>query len=263
MAKQTGELTIVERQVRRMMDARAKEREEELRLENDANALRKAGEARLRELELDGDDDADAANVPVVVELRKMTSIELGMAYAWMRKDEIEYGDDSTKFWSNAAGSVQELFEETHAPGDEALLNSVEPWPKLLGAFARGKPVPVGFAMLKSDGLTVEACGVRQSMRRLGYGRQIAMLCIERARVAAAAGAGPPVYRIDEVPSAVAFWKSLGFRPSKEEDDAYTRVMRKVCGDVSLELAFTGVVNAQTKMVAPVAPEESSDSDSI
>ena len=94
MAKQTGELTIVERQVRRMMDARAKEREEELRLENDANALRKAGEARLRELELDGDDDADAANVPVVVELRKMTSIELGMAYAWMRKDEIEYGDD-------------------------------------------------------------------------------------------------------------------------------------------------------------------------
>jgi hypothetical protein len=71
------------------------------------------------------------------------------------------------------------------------------------------------------------------------------------------------VYRIDAVPSAVAFWKSLGFRPSKEEDDAYTRVMRKVCGDVSLELAFTGVVNAQTKMVAPVAPEESSDSDSI
>jgi hypothetical protein len=60
---------------------------------------------------------------------------------------------------------------------------------------------------VKDDGLTVDAMGVRQGLRRLGLGAQVAAAFIERARTAAQVLAGPPEYLIDSVPGAVAFWR--------------------------------------------------------
>ena len=83
--------------------------------------------------------------------MRAMTALELGMAYAWMKRDQNRY-EGATKFWNNAAEGIQECFEDAVAPGDPSVhaAAGVGAWPRITGAFAsRLGPAPVGFAMLK------------------------------------------------------------------------------------------------------------------
>jgi GNAT superfamily N-acetyltransferase len=92
----------------------------------------------------------------------------------------------------------------------------------------------VAFAVLKSDGLVVDAMGVRQGLRRLGFGRALALELVRRAKRAASQLAGPPEYVIDALPSSVPFWETLGFTPCGGKDSPTTRVMRRLCGDVAM-----------------------------
>lgn len=253
---------MVERQVAAMMRKREEEELERYRLGERAEALRKQGEAALVALgDLDVDSDSEAEDdaragamgvarrdarrdgtVPLsrdAVTLRPLDPSELGMAYAWMRRDQRRY-DGATKFWDNAAEGIQELFEDPALPGHPSLREILTPpWPRVVGAFAAAlSPAPVGFALLKDDGLTVDAMGVRHGLRRLGVGRRIARAFVDRAKIAALALAGPPEYRVDVVPSATAFWRALGFEASGGSDSPTTRVMRRLCGDVSMALTL-------------------------
>ena len=274
-----SEMTIVEKQVARMMRQRDEEDAERHRLSQRAEALRKDGEAALIALgDLDEDSDSEAEDddvagamgrarrdarrlgtlvritapgsnpappagagppAPVDVIVRAMTPAELGMAYAWMRRDQRRY-EGATKFWDNASAGIQSAFEEPDPPGHPTLLDApgVAPLPRVVGAFhpALG-PAPVAFALLKDDGLTVDAMGVRQGLRRLGIGAAVARRFVDRARAAAVTRAGPPTYDVDAVPAAVAFWTALGFERAKTgADSPTTKVMRRLCGDVAMTL---------------------------
>ena len=88
-----------------------------------------------------------------------MTPAELGMAYAWMRRDQRRYAN-AVKFWDSAASSIQAAFEETLNPesGETSVSSSssfeTSSSSRVLGAFcAATGPAPVAFAVLKSDGL--------------------------------------------------------------------------------------------------------------
>ena len=205
---------MVERHVQRMMAARAEEEMETARQASRAETLRREGEEALRaveDLDVDSDsenEDDDAAGftgrarrdlrrerggegeAPPAsdVRVRAMTPAELGMAYAWMRRDQRRYAN-AVKFWDTAASSIQAAFEETLSqnPGETSVSSSssseTSSSPRVLGAFcAATGPAPVAFAVLKSDGLVVDAMGVRQGLRRLGFGRALALELVRRAR---------------------------------------------------------------------------------
>jgi len=249
---------MVERHVQRMMAARAEEEMETARQASRAETLRREGEEALRavgDLDVDSDsenEDDDAAGftgrarrdlrrerggegeAPPAsdVRVRAMTPAELGMAYAWMRRDQRRYAN-AVKFWDTAASSIQAAFEETLNP--ESGETSVSSSSRVLGAFcAATGPAPVAFAVLKSDGLVVDAMGVRQGLRRLGFGRALALELVRRARRAAAERAGPPEYVIDALPGSVPFWRAIGFAPAGGADSPTTAVMRRLCGDVAM-----------------------------
>ena len=250
---------MVERHVQRMMAARAEEEMETARQASRAETLRREGEEALRalgDLDVDSDsenEDDDAAGFtgrarrnlrrerggerPLGeappesgdVRVRAVTPAELGMAYAWMRRDQRRYAN-AVRFWDTAASSIQAAFEER---GEETgVLKQNE---RVLGAFCDALgPAPVAFAVLKSDGLVVDAMGVRQGLRRLGFWRALALELVRRAKRAAAELAGPPEYVIDALPSSVPFWETLGFKPCGGTDSPTTRVMRRLCGDVAM-----------------------------
>lgn len=257
--KPAGEMTVVERHVQRMMAARAEEEMETARQASRAETLRREGEEALRalgDLDVDSDsenEDDDAAGFtgrarrnarrerggekplgetpPEIrdVFVRGVTPAELGMAYAWMRRDQRRYAN-AVRFWDTAASSIQAAFEER---GEET--NVLKQNERVLGAFCDALgPAPVAFAVLKSDGLVVDAMGVRQGLRRLGFGRALALELVRRAKRAAAELAGPPEYVIDALPSSVPFWETLGFKPCGGKDSPTTRVMRRLCGDVAM-----------------------------
>jgi GNAT superfamily N-acetyltransferase len=231
-----------------------------------AETLRREGEEALRavgDLDVDSDsenEDDDAAGftgrarrdlrrerggegeAPPAsdVRVRAMTPAELGMAYAWMRRDQRRYAN-AVKFWDTAASSIQAAFEETLSPesGETSVSSSssseTSSSSRVLGAFcAATGPAPVAFAVLKSDGLVVDAMGVRQGLRRLGFGRALALELVRRARRAAAERAGPPEYVIDALPGSVPFWRAIGFAPAGGADSPTTAVMRRLCGDVAM-----------------------------
>ena len=263
--KPAGEMTVVERHVQRMMAARAEEEMETARQASRAETLRREGEEALRavgDLDVDSDsenEDDDAAGftgrarrdlrrerggegeAPPAsdVRVRAMTPAELGMAYAWMRRDQRRYAN-AVKFWDTAASSIQAAFEETLHPesGETSVSSSsseTSSSSRVLGAFcAATGPAPVAFAVLKSDGLVVDAMGVRQGLRRLGFGRALALELVRRARRAAAERAGPPEYVIDALPGSVPFWRAIGFAPAGGADSPTTAVMRRLCGDVAM-----------------------------
>ena len=102
--------------------------------------------------------------------------------------------------------------------------------PHFLGAFVAGERAPVGFVATKEppsrsydayDEWAIDAMGTRVAWRGKGVGTRLAKHCIEQAtaRARTAASKGPRdvaadashEYRIDVVPSAVAFWVRLGF----------------------------------------------------
>ena len=250
---------MVERHVQRMMAARAEEEMETARQASRAETLRREGEEALHalgDLDVDSDsenEDDDAAGFtgrarrnarrerggekplgetpPEIrdVRVRGVTPAELGMAYAWMRRDQRRYAN-AVRFWDTAASSIQAAFEER---GEET--NVLKQNERVLGAFCDAlSPAPVAFAVLKSDGLVVDAMGVRQGLRRLGFGRALALELVRRAKRAAAELAGPPEYVIDALPSSVPFWETLGFKPCGGKDSPTTRVMRRLCGDVAM-----------------------------
>lgn len=252
---------MVERHVQRMMAARAEEEMETSRQASRAETLRREGEEALRalgDLDVDSDsetEDDDAAGFtgcarrnarrerrgdtegedPLArdVRVRAVTPAELGMAYAWMRRDQRRY-TNAVKFWDTAASSIQAAFEEKTARKTSSETSSS---PRVLGAFCAALgPAPVAFAVLKSDGLVVDAMGVRQGLRRLGFGRALALELVRRARGAAAELAGPPEYVIDALPGSVPFWRALGFQPAGGADSPTTGVMRRLCGDVAMAL---------------------------
>ena len=86
--------------------------------------------------------------------------------------------------------------------------------PHVLGAFADGHCAPIGFVATRAgegDGAmaaswVIDAMGTRVSSRGHGVGTALAEHCMNAARAA-----GADEYRIDVVPSAVRFWRRLGF----------------------------------------------------
>jgi hypothetical protein len=147
------------------------------------------------------------------VSIRALSARELGMAYAWMRRDQARY-ENAVMFWDNASSSIQAAWEETDAPGEPCVraaiseaadvfasssLNS-----RVLGAFCpKLGPAPVGFCVLKHDALTVDALGIRQGLRMCGFGRGFVEVLVRRAKSAAAKNAGPPELVIDALPASV------------------------------------------------------------
>ena len=245
--KPESEMTMVEKHVARMMAARAAEELETVQLGARAESLRKEGEESLRSLrdldqdsDSEADDDASAGftgcarrdarrrreqngidkNENENVFVRAMTSAELGMAYAWMRRDQRRY-ENAVKFWDTAASSVQAAFEEKEPPGEPSTRVAIDEADELestsftnttgsfyqntstsrvLGVFSSELgPAPVGFAVLRDD------------------------------------AAGPPEYVIDALPSSVSFWKSCGFKSATGSDSPTTKVMRRLCGDVAMQ----------------------------
>ena len=246
---------MVERHVQRMMAARAEEEMETANQASLSETLRREGEEALRavgDLDVDSDsenEDDDAAGftgharrdlrrerggegeAPPAsdVRVRAMTPAELGMAYAWMRRDQRRYAN-AVKFWDTAASSIQAAFEEKTARKTSSETSSS---PRVLGAFcAATGPAPVAFAC-SGDGLVVDAMGVRQGLRRLGFGRALALELVRRARRGGGC-AGPPEYVIDALPGSVPFWRAIGFAPAGGADSPTTAVMRRLCGDVAM-----------------------------
>ena len=281
--KPESEMTMVEKHVARMMAARAAEELETVQLGARAESLRKDGEESLRSLrdldqdsDSEADDDASAGftgcarrdarrrreqngidkNENENVLVRAMTSAELGMAYAWMRRDQRRY-ENAVKFWDTAASSVQAAFEEKEPPGEPSTRVAIDEADELestsftnttgsfyqntstsrvLGVFSSELgPAPVGFAVLRDDALTVDAMGVRQGLRRCGFGGKLVDALKKRAKAAALISAGPPEYVIDALPSSVSFWKSCGFKSATGSDSPTTKVMRRLCGDVAMQ----------------------------
>jgi GNAT superfamily N-acetyltransferase len=263
-------MTVVERHVQKMLAAHAEEQMKTARQASRAESSRREGEEALRalgDLDVDSDselEDDDAAGFtgrarrnlrrerkradgdPFLedVVVRAMTSAELGMAYAWMRRDQHRY-ENAVKFWDTAASSIQAAFEDNDPPGAkemrDALLESDDEWivsstaSRVFGVFCSTLgPAPVGFAVLRDDGLVVDAMGVRQGLRHFGFGKVLVEALLNRARIAAAARAGPPEYIVDALPSSVPFWRSLGFLPAGGSDSPTTKVMRRLCGDVAM-----------------------------
>jgi GNAT superfamily N-acetyltransferase len=257
------EMTVVERQVAAMMRKQREEQDEQAALARRAEALRSSGEKALQDsgdFDQDSDSDGDeprgatgrarrnfrdrgivfdsSGDHEITVTVRAMTDLELGMAFAWMRRDQRRY-EGATSFWSKASVGIQECFEETRCPGDKDVHAAVGAWPRLTGAFVPFLgPAPFAFAMLKDDGLTVDTMGVRQGFRRMGLGRAVARAFIDRARRAAEVRAGPPECVIDAVPNAVAFWRAMGFVNHGRPDSPTTAVMRKIAGDVAMALTL-------------------------
>jgi len=258
------EMTVIERQVAAMLRKQREEQDEQAALARRAEELRSRGEQALDDngdLDVDSDSEHDdlerrgatgrarrefrdrgivfdSSTDDVTVTVRAMTDLELGMAFAWMRRDQRRY-EGATSFWSKAGTGIQECFEEERCPGDKDVHAAVGAWPRLTGAFVPFLgPAPFAFAMLKDDGLTVDTTGVRQGFRRMGLGRTVASAFIDRARRAAKVRAGPPECVIDAVPDAVAFWRAMGFSNRGGADSPTTAVMRKLCGDVAMSMTL-------------------------
>ena len=66
---------------------------------------------------------------------------------------------------------------------------------------------PVGFAITRSDGVTIEAMGTYSSLRGCGVGRVLATYFIVLA-----AQRGKEAYAIDALNGALAFWRRIGFK---------------------------------------------------
>ena len=190
-------MTVVERQVAAMLRKQREEQDEQAALARRAEELRSRGEQALDDngdLDVDSDSEHDdlerrgatgrarrefrdrgivfdSSTDEVTVTVRAMTDLELGMAFAWMRRDQRRY-EGATSFWSKAGTGIQECFEEERCPGDKDVHAAVGAWPRLTGAFVPFLgPAPFAFAMLKDDGLTVDTMGVRQGFRRMGLGK--------------------------------------------------------------------------------------------
>ena len=166
------EMTVVERQVAAMMRKQREEQDEQAALARRAEALRSSGEKALQDsgdLDQDSDSDGDeprgatgrarrnfrdqgivfdsSGDDEITVTVRAMTDLELGMAFAWMRRDQRRY-EGATSFWSKASVGIQECFEETRCPGDKDVHAAVGAWPRLTGAFVPFLgPAPFAFAM--------------------------------------------------------------------------------------------------------------------
>jgi len=236
--KPESEMTTVEKHVARMLAANAAVEMETARQAHRAETLRRTGESALVALgDLDVDSDSETEDDTSAgftgkarrevrcrrrvsrhedvfrVSIRALSARELGMAYAWMRRDQARY-ENAVMFWDNASSSIQAAWEETDAPGEPCVraaiseaadvfasssLNS-----RVLGAFCpKLGPAPVGFCVLKHDALTVDALGIRQGLRMCGFGRGFVEVLVRRAKSAAAKNAGPPELVIDALPASV------------------------------------------------------------
>ena len=246
--KPESEMTTVEKHVARMLAANAAVEMETARQAHRAETLRRTGESALVALgDLDVDSDSETEDDTSAgftgkarrevrcrrrvsrhedenenedehedvfrVSIRALSARELGMTYAWMRRDQARY-ENAVKFWDNASSSIQAAWEETDAPGEPCVraaiseaadvfasssLNS-----RVLGAFCpKLGPAPVGFCVLKHDALTVDALGIRQGLRMCGFGRGFVEVLVRRAKSAAAKNAGPPELVIDALPASV------------------------------------------------------------
>ena len=245
--------TFVDRVVRRELARQREEAEQEARESEErfkrADALRKAGTTLLHggssnsggsvgggkgggsKASLGGsgggsgvDTAAPPARPPAAVEVRPMTDLELGAAYEWMSLDQ---RNGEKRFWGGAASSLQEVHEAMGVGGTCGSGGGSGDGRRLVGAFVAGERFPSGFAATKADGFSVDAMAVRALARGRGVGRALAEHC-----VATAEAAGARRYEVDALPSAVGFWRALGFARVEEGRLSPTsRVMGKLAGD--------------------------------
>lgn len=195
--KPESEMTTVEKHVARMLAANAAVEMETARQAHRAETLRRTGESALVALgDLDVDSDSETEDDTSAgftgkarrevrcrrrvsrhedenedehedvfrVSIRALSARELGMTYAWMRRDQARY-ENAVKFWDNASSSIQAAWEETDFGGGRCLC--VE-FPKLSRArrvLPETRPRPGRLLRVKAR---------RTYRRRVGYQARLA-----------------------------------------------------------------------------------------
>jgi len=174
-----------------------------------------------------------------IIEIRRMRPIELGLLFGWMANDEDS--GQGPKWWSMSASLFVSRWEESSALTEpeivglladiatavddrnihagsmralcmesalEARVIEQSGLTRVVGAFAPGHRVPVGFGVSRvSEPFSIDAMGARSTWRRRGVGTAIAQDFISAAR-----SAGEVEFSIESKPGAVAFWGRQGLR---------------------------------------------------
>jgi GNAT superfamily N-acetyltransferase len=153
------------------------------------------------------------------MKIRRPEEGELATLYAWLEQDERSFeerdgGTNPASYWSNAGatGALQAVWEEEC--GVECKRKGIHCCERLKVAVVEeegtgGASLPVGFVVLKEDGLTIDALGVWSEWRRKGVAGMLVEHCVEKAQK----DSPLPLefYQVDSLISALLFWKGQGF----------------------------------------------------
>jgi ribosomal protein S18 acetylase RimI-like enzyme len=147
---------------------------------------------------------------------------ELASLYAWLEEDERSFeesggGTNPAPYWSNAGetGALQAVWEEEC--GVECKRKGIHCCQRLKVAVVEGgregseegASLPVGFVVLKEDGLTIDCLGVWSKWRRNGVAGMLVDHCVEKAQRDSPSRL--EYYQVDSLISALLFWKRQGF----------------------------------------------------
>jgi len=94
---------------------------------------------------------------------------------------------------------------------------------RLLVAVTGARNIPVGFVVLKDDGVTIDALGVWTRARKLGVAKALVDHCVGKAREKKVEG-GEEYYDVNSLISALLFWRKMGFEVVKVKEMNATEV---------------------------------------
>ena len=200
-----------------------------------------------------------------VVTIRKMTALELGLAYVWMSKDEASPG--ATRWWTRAAVGIQQRWEEGEGLLDRELEAGcceaeddaervVEQTAQATTRAVDGRQLSALLKLLKRKGFGINSqstgtvvgafvggapspCGFAASKKgdpwtidalgiQLEWQRRGAGRILAEHFIHGARAAGRQRCRVDSVPSAVAFWAKLAFLPVDAADEGCDEATRRL-----------------------------------
>ena len=199
------------------------------------------GEKRVRNEELfEAADPSGSRDTTIAgIEIRRMRPIELGLLFGWMANDEgtgqgpkwwsmsaslfvSRWVDSSALTESEIAGLLADVamaVDDSHIHAGsmrslclksalEARVVEQSGLTRVVGAFAPGHRVPVGFGVSRaSEPFSIDAMGARSTWRRRGVGTAIAQDFINAAR-----SAGQVEFSLESKPGAIAFWGRQGLQ---------------------------------------------------
>ena len=152
-------------------------------------------------------------------EVRRPSDFELGILYNWLQEDEETWSDAGNRknpapYYTRAVatGALQSVYEEEEC-GASRGRKRFQRCKRLVCAFATGGTFPAAFAVLKEDGVTIDAIGTCTCCRGKRAATALVNSCVSEAR-----RRGMKEYMVDSLISSLLFWRKQGFQtvPARE-----------------------------------------------